>query len=583
MRRLLRRAAARLRGRGRLATWHHPEYRPPITTVEARTGWNPRRADLAAWYLVDHGVLRLRELRTPSLAPFAALARVHTPRLLESLTRSETLARIFALDASDLPVDEVLTTIRLGCGGTCDATRHALEAGGPALNLFGGFHHASPDKAAGFCAINDIAVALAAVRAEGFGGRAGVIDLDAHPPDGTADCLESDPSYWIGSLSGSDWGPLPTVDEVVLPARSGDLAYLSALEALLDRMPRLDLCFVVAGGDVLAGDRLGQLGLTLTGVRRRDLLVAKALGRTPSVWVPGGAYNPHGWRVLAGTALALSWGSERPIDRNVDPLAEHFAAVSKRLDQGALTDALINEEDIADQLGIHTSRRRSFLGFYSTAGIEHGLFEYGLLPHIERLGYSDLRIALDATPQGDRCRLFGRSSDGAEHVLLELVLEIRRIGDERLLFVHWLTLRNPRVQFTVRRPQLPGQDTPGLGLARECAELLGRIAHRLGLVGVAINPAWYHVAYSARYEMEFADPARQGRWLALVRDMSGVPLLEVTMAVSAGRVRLGDDVYVWEADEMVSRVDPHADPKARAAAIEAEAARCRFEIGSESP
>ena len=74
-----------------------------------------------------------------------------------------------------------------------------------ALNLLGGFHHAKPDAGGGFCAVNDLAVAVAAVRAEGFAGRVLVLDLDAHPPDGTAACLAADPSAWIGSLSGSSW------------------------------------------------------------------------------------------------------------------------------------------------------------------------------------------------------------------------------------------------------------------------------------------------------------------------------------------------------------------------------------------
>src|SRR5205823_6058723 len=61
---------------------------------------------------------------------------------------------------------------------------------------------------------------------------------------------------------------------------------------------------------------------------------------------------------------------------------------------------------------------------------------------------------------------------------------------------------------------LPGQDTPGLGLAREIGELLARIASRLGLEGVAFRPAWYHTAYAARHYFHFADPARQGRFEA---------------------------------------------------------------------
>ena len=66
----------------------------------------------------------------------------------------------------------------------------------------------------------------------GFAGRAVVIDLDAHPPDGTAACLASDGRTWIGSISGSDWGALPGVSERCIPG-ADDVAYGRALAALV--------------------------------------------------------------------------------------------------------------------------------------------------------------------------------------------------------------------------------------------------------------------------------------------------------------------------------------------------------------
>ena len=70
----------------------------------------------------------------------------------------------------------------------------------PSLNLLGGFHHAAPDAAGGFCPVNDVAVAIAAVRAEGFLRRVVVLDLDAHPPDGLALCLLDDASRYVVAL-----------------------------------------------------------------------------------------------------------------------------------------------------------------------------------------------------------------------------------------------------------------------------------------------------------------------------------------------------------------------------------------------
>jgi hypothetical protein len=77
------------------------------------------------------------------------------------------------------------------------------------------------------------------------------------------------------------------------------------------------------------------------------------------------------------------------------------------------------------------------------------------------------------------------------------------------------------------------------------------MAARLGMGAVVFRPAHFHTAYAARHAFQFIDPDRQGRFEALLRDLSGVPLLEATRAVAEGRVRMDGAPYVWEADEMV--------------------------------
>jgi acetoin utilization deacetylase AcuC-like enzyme len=650
-------------GRGRLPVWWHAAYRLPLPGLESARGLEPRRADLAMWFLLERGVLARHELRTPEPVAWADLARAHGAELLESLSQPATLARIFAADAEELPVDELLHSIRLACGGTLAAAREALARGGPTLNLLGGFHHAGPDRAGGLCAVNDLAVALAALRAEGLAGKVVVLDLDAHPPDGTVACLRGDGDAWIGSLGPEDWDVDGPLDRATVPVACGDDDYLAALAALLERMPRPSaLTFVVAGGDVLAGDRLGRLGLTLDGARHRDLMVADALHDAPSVWLPGGGYHRDAWRLLVGTALVLAKGSLAPVPADVDPLEAHFALVAGALDKRRLAgrrrrdggaaagddahaapaapaadDGLsFTLDDVADALGMPgawgttgaAAAAKRLCGFYSAEGLEYAFFRYGLLEYVRRLGYTDLRVAVDATGSGDRMRLLGRvpaggagapggaggagapgsasgagapggasgagapgsasgagalggasgaaapggasgaggagggsapvsasGAGGAEHVLVEAVLQLRPVADAEMLYVHWLTLRDPRARFSDARPALPGQDAPGLGLSREAGHMLARMAARLGAAGVAFRPAWYHTAYAARAHFRFVDPERQGRFEALARALVRVPLREATLAVAGGDVLLDGAPYAWEADEMAHWLD----------------------------
>ncbi len=561
-----------------LAVWYAPEYRWPLSALEASTGFQPRRADYVVWFLLERRAAAARNLRRPRRAEYEELARVHTPELLDSLGQAETLGRIFSVDPSDIPVDEVMKGIRLACGATIDAAREMLSGLNPrmvgrrALNLMGGFHHARPEVAGGFCPVNDVAVAVAAVRADGFSGRILVLDLDAHPPDGIAACLAKDPSFWIGSISGSDWGTIPGVDETVLPERTGDAAYLAALDGLLARMPAGELAFVIAGGDVLEGDPIGRLGLSLEGCRERDLRVADTLFRVPSVWLPAGGYSPDAWRALAGTGLALGIRSRAPIPAKYDPLVAKFSAIARSLAPEKLGAAGEEMDEVAHELHLATPRRQLLLGFYSAEGLEHALHRYGILGELRRMGYGPFRVEIHDQGVGQSARLLDVPSGQA---LIETVFERREIAGARMLYVHWLALRNPRARFSPERPQLPGQDVPGLGLSREVLEILQRMAARLGLEGIAFRPAAYHLAFGGREALRFVDPARQGRFEALVEVLHGLPLVEATRAVAEGRVRLNGEGYQWETDEMVRWLEPRPVDRAT---IETAKASSRFTL-----
>ncbi|MFH1463931.1 MAG: histone deacetylase [Pseudomonadota bacterium] len=578
------RARRLVRGRG-LQVWYHESFRLPMSSIEARAGIDPRRADLVAWFLLDEGLLAQASLRAPERLPLTDLARVHTPAYLESLAEPEVLARIFGVEPWDIAVDELLGGMRRACGATLAAARAALGGEGPQLNLLGGFHHAFPAKGGGLCTHNDIATAIAALRAEGFAGRVVVLDLDAHPPDGTAACLASDPDAWIGSLSGSDWGPLVGVDETVLPEGSDDTTYLTALNALLGRMPRPALVFVLAGGDVLAGDRLGRLGLTLEGARRRDLAVIQALEGVPAVWLPGGGYQKEqGWRALAGTAMALEVGSAAPIPTEHDPMRLRYHRIARGLGAAQLggppppkDEPFITGAELDEALGMRRSEGSPrLLGYYSAEGLELALWTYGFLPHLRRLGYDRFQVGIDRASAGERLRLSG-DHGGERCLLLESVLERVTLDRDPMLYVNWLSLRDPRASFSALRPRLPGQEFPGLGLAREAGQLLARMARRLELKGVAFRPAWFHVAYTARHHFRFLDPGVQGRFEALVRDLGHLPLLTVTTAVAEGRVRCRGLPFTWEPGAMAYRFAP---PSAFDAAVIAHRDQAEFTLAA---
>jgi hypothetical protein len=116
-----------------------------------------------------------------------------------------------------------------------------------------------------------------------------------------------------------------------------------------------------------------------------------------------------------------------------------------------------------------------------------------------------------------------------------------------LIALDWLLLQNPREAFSERRPQLPGQQHPGLGLLRDCMSWLVVVCEAHGLDGVHFVSAHYHVATQSRRLVRPLDPRDEARLRRLGEALAGLPLPEATRAVEAGRVVDADGAAVaWQ-------------------------------------
>jgi acetoin utilization deacetylase AcuC-like enzyme len=182
-------------------------------------------------------------------------------------------------------------------GGTLAATEDALNSGFGGT-LAGGTHHAFRSEGSGFCVFNDVAIAVYWLRSRGDGRRVAVIDLDVHQGDGTAQFFEDDPKVLTLSLHGAHNFPFrkqrSSID-VELPDKTGDDAYLGALDTALARVWEFqpEIAFYVSGVDALASDVLGRLALTLEGLKARDRRVIGGAHarRIPLVATLGGGYS----------------------------------------------------------------------------------------------------------------------------------------------------------------------------------------------------------------------------------------------------------------------------------------------------
>jgi acetoin utilization deacetylase AcuC-like enzyme len=226
----------------------------------------------------------------PRLATREELARLHTAAYLDKI--EATAGRAVMLDADTYTSPETYEVARLAAGAAIDAARHAWTTGEAAMALVRPpGHHAEPDKAMGFCLYNNIALAAAALRADGV-ERVAIVDFDVHHGNGTQAAFYDDPAvlfvsshqypYWPGSGAADERGAgagLGATLNLPMAAGSGyaevqgtyDSDVLPALEAF-----RPQVLLISAGYDAHHLDPLGGLRLTTPGFRALSRLLADA-------------------------------------------------------------------------------------------------------------------------------------------------------------------------------------------------------------------------------------------------------------------------------------------------------------------
>lgn len=251
--------------------------------------------------------------REGSVATLEELARFHHPDYLAALQRAER--------DGDLPEAEK-TRYQIGRNGnpifgevfrrpatSAKSSMLAADmlAAGEARIIHspaGGTHHGRPDRASGFCYLNDPVLGILRLLDRGL-GRIAYVDLDAHHGDGVEAAFADEPrvltisiheggrwphSGGLGDRAGGFARNLPVPpgfhdDELMLLVEGAVLPLIDAFDP--------DALVLQCGCDGLADDPMSRLALSNRGIWAA---VSSLKGMAPRLLVlGGGGYNP--WAV----------------------------------------------------------------------------------------------------------------------------------------------------------------------------------------------------------------------------------------------------------------------------------------------
>lgn len=246
--------------------------------------------------LLEEGFAAPDDFGQPLAASDEQVLLVHDRGWIERL-KTGTLTLRERIDLEIPYSREMVEGFWLATGGTITAARNALRDR-IGFNIGGGFHHAFRARGEGFCAINDVAIAIRTLQREQRAARAMVVDCDVHHGNGTAAIFAGDNTVLTLSIHQFHNYPSekpPSVVDLHLRDGLGDDEYLARLgEACRVTLPGFapDILFYLAGADPYRRDQLGGLALTIPGLEQRDRLVFDmALEHgVPAVVVLAGGY-----------------------------------------------------------------------------------------------------------------------------------------------------------------------------------------------------------------------------------------------------------------------------------------------------
>jgi acetoin utilization protein AcuC len=304
------------------------------TGYPADCPFNTQRAALTRKRLLAMGLLAGSDRGEVEPIPLtrARLERFHRAEYLDILARASKgeldVAGVRAgLGTPDCPVFKGLYEYATLAAGASVLGAEMILSGQAhgVFNPSGGYHHAWPDHASGFCYIND--VVLACQTLADAGKRVAFVDLDAHHSDGVqaafydrSDVLvlsfhESGRTLFPGTGFEDEIGVGAGVGYTVnlpLPVGTYDAAYERAFDAVvvpLLRAYRPDVVVMEMGMDTLAGDPLAHLHLTNNAPV--DCLTKVVQMGLPMLVTGGGGYNVENtvrgwalvWSVLCGDSF----------------------------------------------------------------------------------------------------------------------------------------------------------------------------------------------------------------------------------------------------------------------------------------
>lgn len=249
--------------------------------------------------LLHEGIAQKSDFFEPEIVPIETVLRIHTKEYVSDLLDLTLDARAARKIGFPLSKELVERELRIAQGTILGAEK-AFETK-VAFNIAGGTHHAYSNRGEAFCLLNDQAIAAQYLLDKKLAKKILIIDLDVHQGNGTAEIFQKNDNVFTFSTHGKSNYPFKkeTSDlDIAFEDNTSDEDFLKTISTIVPKLieqQKPDFIFYLAGVDILASDKLGKLGCTIEGCKKRDGIVFENCERNqiPVQVSMGGGYSPE--------------------------------------------------------------------------------------------------------------------------------------------------------------------------------------------------------------------------------------------------------------------------------------------------
>jgi len=254
--------------------------------------------------LISDKILKTKSILQPNTVTFSDINLVHTEKFIQHIKDPIAVNQLLKIEINSLWDNSVLEYFMAVTGGTIYGACKSLEYNAPVFNFGGGFHHAQPEVAEGFCLLNDVAIAIKKIKKEKNVNNILIVDLDYHQGNGNAIIFQDDPNVFTLSIHADHW-----IDEIGVSNRDiliqSDISnedYMALIEKELSQVLEKfipEIIFYIAGSDPYEKDQLADMKINRETMLKRNMYVvtkAKELNK-PIIILPGGGYGKDSWEI----------------------------------------------------------------------------------------------------------------------------------------------------------------------------------------------------------------------------------------------------------------------------------------------